>query len=187
LRVATIAKVDDSAAFVRETMSLLLETHQAMQKYDNCKTEIKTEQKQVADRRTWIITMRIPNKDAKGDKDFTEETLLLSEIDPGTVLAAHMAKADQAESMVKMFSQAPKTALSANPGLKDTAALLPKELQVSVYINMSAVMNAKRETPPLAFALRTLPAGAEAQFVVPFGALQAMFDAVNAEKKGKQK
>src|SRR5205823_220094 len=136
--------------------------------------EVKTEQKQIADRRSWIITMRTPN--SKDSKEFTEATCVLSEIDPGTVLAAHMPKADQAESVVKLFIQAPKTALSANRGLKETASLLPDKLQVAAYINMSAVMKAKQDTPPLAFILRTLPAGAEAQFVVPFSALQAMFD-----------
>ena len=85
-----------------------------------------------------------------------------------------------------MFSQKSAERLSANRGVKHTTSLLPKQPQVVVYISMATVIKVKNDTPPLAFALRTLPAGVEAQFVVPFDSLQAMFDSINAEKQGKK-
>ena len=189
-RIAFLAKVDDAPAFVQETMQALLQTHLAMQKYDACMVEVKTEQKRIADKQSWLITVRTPNAEKKGDSKettgYTEQTILLTEIDAQTVLGAVLAHGAGAESLVKSYSQKQAQPLSANRGVMSTAALLPKDLQVAVYVNMAAVMTSKKDTPPLAFAMRTLPAGAEAQFLVPFEALQAMFDASRGEKKEKK-
>jgi hypothetical protein len=41
------------------------------------------------------------------------------------------------------------------------------------------------QAPPLGFCMRALPAGVEAQFVIPFDALKAVFDAAK-EKEPKE-
>ena len=184
--IAFLAKVDDAPAFIQETMQALLQTHQAMQKYGGNKTEVKTEQKGIAEKPSWLITIRTPIGSTKDDAmkptEFSEETFLLTEIDANTVLGAVLSKGTQAETVVKAYSQKPAQALGANRGLKETASLLPKELQIVAFISMANVVKVKKETAPLAFALRTLPAGVEAQFVVPFDALKALFDPARAER-----
>ena len=160
-----LAKVDDSPAFVLEYVQLLQQLQQAMQKYGDSKFEVKNEQKRIADKPSCLITIRTPNGERKGGSkekiDYSEQTLLLTEIDSRTVMGADLSNGAHAETLVKMFSQKPAEGLSANRGVKHTTSLLPKQPQVVVYISMATVMKVKNDTPPLAFALHTLPAGVE--------------------------
>ncbi len=94
---------------------------------------MKTEQKRIADKPSWLITTRTPQvPDKKGDASskeantFSEETILFTEIDAKTVLVAVLPKGANAETVIKMFAQKPDQALSANRGIQGTAALLPK-------------------------------------------------------------
>jgi hypothetical protein len=43
------------------------------------------------------------------------------------------------------------------------------------------------ESPPLGFALSTFPGGVEAQFVIPYGALQAVFEGIRSADEKKEK
>ena len=90
-----LAKVDDSPAFVQEYVQLLQQLQQAMQKYSDSKFEVKTEQKRIADKPCWLITIRTPNGERKGGSkekiDYSEQTLLLTEIDSRTVMGADLS------------------------------------------------------------------------------------------------
>src|SRR5262249_56066852 len=91
----------------------------------------------------------------------------------------------------KEYGTPPKQTLGANAQLQKTTALLPEQLQAVVYLNMptaGAFVHGARlpECPPPAFALRTLTAGAEAQFVIPFDTLKAVFETFNPEKERKK-
>ena len=69
----------------------------------------------------------------------------------------------------------------AIPALQKMTALLPAKPQLAVYLNMPAIgrlagvpVNAP-ECPPVGFALHALPAGIEAQFVIPFETIETVF------------
>ena len=47
------------------------------------------------------------------------------------------------------------------------------------------VLDMIAQVAPLGFAMRALPAGLEAQFVIPFDALKAVVDASKAKKETK--
>jgi hypothetical protein len=206
LELALLAKVDDAAAFSEGVASLFQQAHQAAKEAGKNTGELKLARVQVAGKRTLVISLSKTKKDksaaeeAEQDRKSSEGQLrailngqlriLLTQLDPHTVLTGGPSDGDQAKSFVKTFAIPPRRSLKADAPLQRTAALLPKRLQVAAYLSVrslgvpAALLGAGvppgvPESPPLGFALRTMPAGVEAQFVIPFEALQAV---VNAAK-----
>ncbi len=181
MRIAFLAKVDDAPAFVQEKIQLILQLHQAMQKYGGDKTELKTEQKRIAGKPSWLITVRTPigeKNNSKEKKSFAEETFLLTEIDSRTVLGAIHFDVAQAEAFVNRFSEKPAQSLGF-PSAERVAGS-------SLHQHGDSHESQERHSAGVIRGAATLPAGVEAQFVVPFGSLQAMFDSINEEKKEKK-
>src|SRR5262249_52304006 len=99
-----------------------------------------------------------------------------------------LSDAGQAAATVQKLSRAPGKSLSSNAGLKTTTALLPPQSQAVLYLNVQALglvglfrLAEAAESPPLGFALSTIPGGVETQFVIPFGTLQAVFESIKSE------
>jgi hypothetical protein len=94
-------------------------------------------------------------------------------------------------SLVKQLATQPKKTLFANPEMQKTNALLPDRLQAVLYLSLRGFVDMRLagtatplpDSPPIAFALRTLPAGAEAQFLIPFDTLRAVFETFNPKEK----
>src|SRR5262249_18286400 len=114
----------------------------------------------------------------------TNAVLLLSAIDANTVLVSVLSKADQAEALVRRYANPPARSLAINALLGQTAALLPKQPQVAVYLSfpISAAAfglgaAALADSPSVGFALSTFRPGVEAQFVIPYGTIEKVFEA----------
>jgi hypothetical protein len=181
--VGVVARADDAPAFVEETVELLKQIHEATKD----KGEWTFERKKVADRPSWVIRYVEKKADPKDGKPPAAEArgvLVLTELDARTVLAAALPNADQAEVFVKKVAAGDRP-LTKNSGLQKTAALLPDKVQLAAYLNVAGLglIPVKGECPPIGFALHTLPAGIEAQFVIPFETIQALFKALNEEKR----
>jgi hypothetical protein len=199
IQAAVVAKVDDAPRFVKEAVALLKNTQQAANAAGKGKTEIEFREQSIAGKPSQVITVR----DAKGGPKEGERTkegaggekpfvLLLSEMDARTVLICSLASADQAEAAVKRFSRQPGQALGSDKALKATTVLLPPRRQVAAYLNIQTLgllgvtSPGQAESPPLGFALSTFPGGVEAQFVIPFGALQAVFEGIRSADETKE-
>jgi hypothetical protein len=198
VQAAVVAKVDDAPKFVKEAVALLKNTQKAASAAGKGKAELEFRQQSVAGKPSQLITVR----DAKGGRkegERTKETaeekplvLLLSELDARTVLVCSLASADQAESAVKRFARQPGQALSSDKALQTTTMLMPPRHQVAAYLNIQTLgllgvsTPSKTESPPLGFALSTFPGGVEAQFVIPYGALQAVFEGIRSADEAKE-
>jgi hypothetical protein len=187
-----VARVDDAPAFVKESIELLKQIHEATKGKD--RGEVTFEQKKVADRPSWVIR-HVEKKEPKdGKQPDNGGVLVLTELDAKTVLVAALSDANQAEAFVKKMAGGADRPLAKNPGLQKTAALLPDKAQLAAYLNVTGLgflfgfhRLGEVECPPVGFALRTLPAGIEAQFVIPFETIQAVFKALNDDKKREPK
>ncbi|MBO0700892.1 MAG: hypothetical protein J2P46_21030, partial [Zavarzinella sp.] len=189
-----VARVDDAPAFVAGTVEVLKQVHEATKD----KAEVKFEQKTLAGRPSWVIGY-VPKSEPKdgialagGIAPATDRAgvVVLTELDRQTVLVSTPEKADP-EVVVKRFADIPKQPLAKNAALQKAAATLPEKLQLAAYLNVQLIVPffglALDEPAPVAFALRALPAGLEAQFVVPFETLQAVVKADKAQKKSQPK
>jgi hypothetical protein len=195
-RAALLVKVDDAPAFAEGVIDLL---KQGLQATDQKGASVQVPQRQVDGKPTWLIPF---GEGKKGQKDgkpgqATQGTspegprvAFLTHLDTQTVLAC-VADTDQVESVVRRFAKPPGRSLGANAPLQKTAALLPGKLQVAVYLDIQTlgllgITNpGAPECPPLGFALGAFPGGVEAQFVIPYGALQAVFEAAKSDTKRK--
>jgi hypothetical protein len=198
-----LVKVDDGPAFAKEVITLVKKSHQALQAAKRSGSKLKFQEKEIAGKPAWLITVtkksqpkeRDSNKQRSAEEN--HHVVLLTTLNPKTVLVASLEMASEAESAVKKFAKPPKRSLANNPGLKKTTALLPEERQVAVFLNVRPLLGMAgaflgyadlhlTDCPPLAFALSTFSPGVEAQFVVPIGALQAVFEAARWEKNRKR-
>jgi hypothetical protein len=189
------ARVDDAPAFIAGTVELLKQVREATKDKDKDKAEVTFEQKTLAGRPSWVI--RREEKDKPKDREapafLWPPALVLSELDAQSVFIAMPEKADRAEALIRKVAEGAKGSLNKNAGLQKTAATLPEKLQLAVYLNIeplgffSGLTTNPEECPPVAFALRALPAGLEAQFVVPFETLRAVVKADKAAKKKQPK
>jgi hypothetical protein len=187
-----LARVDDAHAFVTEAVDLFKQLREATK--DKEKSEVTFEEKSLAGRPSWVIRHVEKNepKDGKTPPFQWPPALVLSELDAQTVLLSTPENADRAEAIVKKFAEVPKRPLTKNAELQKTAATLPDKLQLAVYVNVRPVVTLfgfsdVADCPPVAFAVRALPASLEAQFVVPVETLQAVVKADKGTKKGKGK
>jgi hypothetical protein len=189
-----MARVDDAPAFVAGAVELLKQVHEATKD----KAEVKFEQTTLAGRPSWVIRYAAKGEPKGGialaggialSSDRTG-VVVLTELDKQTVLVSAPEKADP-EGVVKRFAEVPKQPLAKNAGIQKAAATLPEKLQLAVYLNVQPIVTffglTLDDPAPVAFALRGLPAGLEAQFVVPFETLQAVVRADKAAKKKQPK
>ncbi len=189
-----LARVKDANAFLDDAVDLLKHAHRAAQSAAKTKVEIQYQEKEIAGRPSRLITVQAGEK-GKGQEDKAgPQTSLVSALDAQTVLACVLPEAGQAEGTIAKFSKQAGRSLATNAQLQETRKLLPDVLQAEVFLDLQAFgilgQGAAKETSvsrvaPLGFAMRTLTAGLEAQFVIPFDALKAVVDASKATKETK--
>jgi hypothetical protein len=178
---AAIAKVDDAPAFIEAAIALIKEAQKAARAAQKGTIELQFRQEQIAGKSAHLIVLR------------NQSALLLTPIDPQTVLACALSSADRAEQAVKQLAGTPAQALGTNALLHKTSALLPAQRQALAYLSIQPLWLLAfspagiREGPPLGFALSTFPAGVEAQFVIPFGTLEAVFERDPSSKGSNKK
>jgi len=134
----------------------------------------------------------LPDKASAGKDDKSQPNVfLLAALDPQTVLASNLADADKAEATIQKFSKSAARSLEMSTPIQQTKKLLPEKLQVEAFFDLQAFgilgKGAKQvsQVAPLGFSMRALPASVEAQFVIPFDAIKAVFDA-SKEKEPKK-
>jgi N-acetylglutamate synthase-like GNAT family acetyltransferase len=171
---------------------MLKHTQRAAQAGSKSGVEIQYQEKEIAGKPSRLITVRSdePGKDQKGKAG--PQAYLLSALDGQTVLACMLPKTAQAEQAVVKFTKQADRSLGTNATLQKTRRLLPDALQVEVFLDLQAFgilgRSVSQETAvsrvaPLGFAMRTLPAGLESQFVIPFDALKSVVDASKAKQE----
>jgi uncharacterized protein (TIGR03067 family) len=190
-----LGRVRDAAAFLDDAVDLLRHCHRAERAAARTKVEINYQEKEIGGKPARLITVKpAEGGDGKAGKD-RPQVFLLAALDSQTVLGCTLTDAGQAQSTVAKFSKRADRALTANAAMQKTRGLLPNQLQVEVFFDLQAFgilgSSGLSKTPvsrvaPLGFAMRTLPAGLEAQFVIPFDALKAVVDASRAKKEKKQ-
>jgi hypothetical protein len=178
-----LAKVLDANAFLDGVVDMLKHTHRAMNSVSKTKVEITYQAKDIAGKPSRLI-MILPDKASAGKDDkSTPQVFLLAALDPQTVLASTLADTDKAEAMIQKFSKPAAKTLETNANIQQTKKLLPEKLQIAAFFDLQAfgiLGNGARqvsEVAPLGFSMRALPASEEAQFVIPFDAIKAVFDA----------
>jgi hypothetical protein len=181
-------KVDDATAFVEGATDLMKKHSEATNAVADTQTDVKIEPMRVADKQSVLITITEKKKDAKSDKEPAPrpaDILIMTVLDPQTLLVGTLKKADQAESFVKANLTKPAKSLEGNSELKKAFALLPKQTQLAAFINLNTILYGEgmKDCPPLGFGLGMLPGSIEAQFVLPFETLQALVAAENARSK----
>lgn len=187
-------QVKDSWAFLDDAVDLLKHSHRAASAAAKTKVEINYREKEIAGKLAKLITVKGAEQSKGKDGKSGPQVFLLAALDGQHVLACTLADAGQAETTVTKFSTQPDRPLSNNAHLQKTRGLLPDKVQVEVFFDLQAFEilgpSESLKTPvsqaaPLGFAMRALPAGVEAQFVIPFDALKAVFDASKAKKGPK--
>jgi hypothetical protein len=200
---ALLAKVDDAPAFVAGAADLLKQSYEAARAAKEPTPDLTFREGRIAGKPSRLILFTEGEGDSKaGGSDQGPKTsphqdgrhlLFFAQMDAQTVLAGLVRGDDQAEALVRTLAERPGRPLGTNPHLRKTAALLPEHLQVAAYLDLRAYGRSAGvppaadlpACPPLGFALQALPAGIEAQFVIPFGTLDAVFRA--SKEAGKQK
>jgi hypothetical protein len=189
-----LARVDDAPAFVEAAVDLVKQFVPATSGKD--KTDVVTyELVKLAGKPSRLIRAQSKTEPKSDTKESRARTLavLLTEMDSKTVLVAVLKDAAQAEATVKKIVDASARPLARNQELQKTVALLPGKLQLAAYFNIDrwligfAGLEGTAECPPLGFALRTVPAAIEAQFVIPFESIQAVSKTWNAQRKRETK
>jgi hypothetical protein len=183
-------KVDDASTFVEGATDLMKKHSEATNAVADTLTDVKFEPMRVADKQSVLITITERKKDAKSDKEPAPrpaDILIMTVLDPQTLLVGTLKKADQAESFVKANLTKPAKSLEANDELKKTFSMLPKQTQLAAFINLKTIFGGEtpglKDCPPLGFSVSMLPGSIEAQFVLPFETLQALVAAENARSK----
>jgi hypothetical protein len=193
MEVGLRARVDDAPAVIAGAVELLKQARAASK--EKHKDEVTFQQKELAGRPSWLIRWAGKGEPKDGKPSSPEKpaelVLVLTELNAQTVFASVLWDADRAEAVVKKLAAGSGQPLTKNPGLQKSAALLPEKLQLAVHVNVQPLGRLAGFTvtdcPPVGFALHALPAGIEAQFVLPFETLQAVFKAVNAKKEHEPK
>jgi hypothetical protein len=192
--LALLAQVKDANAFLDDAVDLLKHAHRAAQAAARTKVEVQYQEKEIGGKPSRLITFQ-GGEQGKGQEDKAgPQVYLLSALDGQTVLACVLPEAGQAEQAVTKFSRPADRSLASNAQLHKTRQLLPDKLQVEVFLDLQAFgilgsgaadKNRVSRVAPLGFAMRALPAGLEAQFVIPFDALKAVIDASKAKQEKK--
>jgi hypothetical protein len=185
-------KVDDASAFVENATDLMKKHSDATNAVSDTHMDVKIEPMRVADKESVLITSTEKKKAAKPDKEpdpRPADILIMTILDPQTLLVGTLKKADQAESFVKANLTKPAKSLEGNGELKKAFALLPKQTQLAAFINLKNLLEGEglKDCPPLGFSVSMLPGSIEAQFVLPFETLQALVAAENARGKKEPK
>jgi hypothetical protein len=188
LATVLLLKVDDASAFIENATDLMKKHFEATNAVADTHTDAKLEPLRVADKPSVLITITENKKAAKSDKESgsrAADILIMTAIDPQTLLVGTLKNADQAERFVKEHLTKPARSLDANGELKKTFALLSKQAQLAAFINLKPIFEGEglRDCLPLGFSLSMLPGSMEAQFVLPFETLQALVAAENARSK----
>ena len=183
-----LLKVDDATAFVEGATDLMKKHSEATNAVSETHTDLKFEPMRVADKQSVLITSMDKKKAAKSDKEpdaRPADIIIMTVLDPQTLLIGTLKKADQAESFVKAHSTKPAKSLEGNGELKKTFALLSQQTQLAGFINLKNILEGDglKECPPLGFGVSMLPGSIEAQLVLPFETLQALVAAENARTK----
>jgi hypothetical protein len=187
-----LAQVDDASAFVNAAIDLIQHAQKAMNN-----AEIEVGQKQIAGKPAKLIQFpqqkKAQNSD-DSDSPFGVGSFLLVQMDLRTVLACAAIKPDELEQVVRKLAKAPADPLSKNQSLQKTTALLPRKLQVAVYLPLDAfgellglpkLSNGTRKVPPVALAVHAISNAVEAEFLIPFGTLKAVSEAEKASHPKK--
>jgi len=189
ISVAAVLRVDDAADFADGVIDLLKKSCQAANDAGVAKGETKVEAKKIADKPARLVTIiRAPGKDEKTSNN--DLPLFRVELDAKTLLIGGVNTPEQLEPFVKRFTPQPAQSLGKDTHVATTTKILPGKLQTSVYVNLHGLVNSfnlgANKMPactPLAFAQGTFANGVEAQFVVPFDALAAVFRMVQPNGK----
>lgn len=202
LEPVMLAQVRDAEAFLGGAVDMIKHAHRSMHEAAKIKAEVTYQEKEIAGKPSWLITI-VPSKDPAGDdkeeateparlpldpNDRSPRTFLLTALDKQTVLASKFADADQAAAVIEKFSKPATRSIEGNSHLQHTMKLLPEKRQVAAFVDLKAlgIMGAgvaqAPNAPPLGFLMRALPAGIEAQFVVPLDTAKAAFDASKAPR-----
>jgi len=186
-----LAKVREANVFLDDAVDMLKHAHRAMHSAAKTKVEITYKEKDIAGKPSRLITI-LPDKASAGKDDKSRpQVFLLAALDPQTVLASTLADADKAEATIQKFSKSAAKSLEGNTPIQQTKKLLPEKLQVEAFFDLQAFnilgVGAKQvsQVAPLGFSMRALPASVEAQFVIPFDAIKAVFDA-SKQKESKK-
>jgi hypothetical protein len=184
-----LAKADDAPSLIKDVAGLCKNHVQAALAEAKDKVEIKTEEKQIGQRQALLITLseRSPKeKDAKPGR----VPIVLTALDKQTVLAGWVPGGAEPETFLQRFAQPPAKSLATNAQFRKTASILSAR-QAALYFNLHALAAAFKseirmpDSPPVGFGLSAMPDGIEAQFVVPFDTLHAVFAALPERSKGK--
>jgi hypothetical protein len=182
--IAALAKVDDPSAVAKDTIQLVKKVTQAANAVGRTKTEVHVEEMRLGDKMAHLVRLKDENA-----KSAPHGRMLLTALDTQTLLVGFLPDDTDTHEFVKRFAGQRGQTLASNEHLRKTMALLPERQQVALYLNMQALTLLGftpfrlAECPPLALAFGALPDGIEAQFVIPFDTLQAVFQALNAETK----
>jgi hypothetical protein len=177
------AKVRDANAFLDEAVDMLKHAHRAMHSAAKTKVEITYQEKDIAGKPSRLMTVMPDKNSASRHNKHQPHVFLLTALDPQTVLGSTLADADRAEAMIQKLSKHAARSLESNAPLQRTQKLLPEKLQVEAFFDLQAFnilgIGAKHASAvaPLGFSIRALPAAVEAQFVIPFDVIKAVFDA----------
>ena len=186
------AQVKDAGSFLDNSVDFLKHCNRAANAAAKTKVEINYQEKEIAGKSARLITVKgIEAPKGKNGKEGSQ-IYLLAALDGKTVLGCMLANESEAEPQVAKFSKLADRPLRKNAAMHKTQGLLPEKLQIEVFFDLQAFgvlgepsKKAVSQVAPLGFALRAIPAGLEAQFVIPFDALQAVFDAIKSEKDSK--
>jgi hypothetical protein len=178
-----LAKVRDANVFLDEAVDMLKHAHRAMHSAAKTKVEITYKEQDIAGKPSRLVTV-MPDKNSAGKDDKDQpQVFLLTALDPQTVLGSALVDAGRAEAIIQKFSKPAGRSLESNAQVQQTQKLLPEKLQIEAFFDLQAfgilgkgAMQVSA-VAPLGFSMRALPAAVEAQFVIPFDAIKAVFDA----------
>jgi len=173
-----IAKVRDASVFLDDAVDLLKRTQRTFKLGGDVKTEVNYQEKDIAGKPSRLLNITSTANDKKSTTSF-----LITALDNTTVLACSV-EGGSPEEIIARYSNAGEQSLATNAAIKAARALLPKTVQAEVFVDLQrfGFLRGREKTanapapPPLAFSLRVIPAAVEAQFVIPFDAMKAVFD-----------
>jgi len=181
LNPVVIAKVHDARVFLDGAVDLLKDAERA-NLIAGDKTKITYHEDEMAGKPTRTIMFEGTDKQRKS----SSSGFVLTAIDNQTIFGC-LAVPGSVEDMIKKHSKPSEHSLATNAAIKSARALLPEQLQMAVFVDLQKfgfLRNEKKGAdddkrtglPPLTFSMRVIPAAVEAQFVIPFDAIKAVFD-----------
>jgi hypothetical protein len=194
VQIVALAQVRESKQFLDQAVDIIKQGQRAMQSDEKNNVEVTYKDEEIASKPSRLITVPPDAVEAsKEDEDSPDktrgskgkqrspQTYLLTALDSETVLVATLSEADEADALIQKYSKPVARSLESSSRIQQTKKLLPEKLQVALYIDIVRAIGlsgATAEAAPVGVSMRALPAGVEAQFVVPIDTMKTAFGAV---------